>query len=79
MLMFISFATIVNEWVELGSLAFSSRNDAVSDKRVLKYSKSGSDYQPYFQGNYPVLLNEVRLAQGVRVSLCFSLVYCFIV
>ena len=34
MLMFISFATIVNEWVELGSLAFSSRNDAVSDKRV---------------------------------------------
>ena len=34
MLMFISFATIVNEWVEFGSLASSSRNDAVSDKRM---------------------------------------------
>ncbi len=34
MLMFISFATIVDEWVELESLPFSLRNDAVSDKRV---------------------------------------------
>ena len=32
--MFIGFATIVNEWLELRSLAFFSRNDAVSDKRV---------------------------------------------
>ena len=34
MLMFISFPVIADEWVELGSLASSSRNDALSDKRV---------------------------------------------
>ena len=34
MLMFISFPTIVAEWVELSSLASSLRNDAVSDKHV---------------------------------------------
>jgi len=39
--MLISLETIVNEWVELGSLASSSRNDAVND------------YQAYYQGNYP--------------------------
>ena len=32
--MFISFPVIVDERVELGSLAFSSRNDAVSDQHV---------------------------------------------
>ena len=32
--MFISFPAIVSERVELGSLAFSSRNDAFSDQRV---------------------------------------------
>ena len=53
MLMFISFATIVDEWVEFGSLASSLRNDAVSDKHVLKYSKTGSGCQLCFQGNYP--------------------------
>ncbi len=36
MLIFISFAAIVDEWVELGSLTFSLKNDAVSDKRVLQ-------------------------------------------
>ncbi len=34
MLMFISFAAIVDERVELGSLASSSRNDALSDQHV---------------------------------------------
>ena len=34
MLMFISFPAIVDERVELGSLASSSRNDALSDKHV---------------------------------------------
>ena len=34
MLMFISFPVIVEEWVELGSLASSSRNDALSDKYI---------------------------------------------
>ena len=34
MLMFISFPAILSEWVELGSLAFSSRNDALSDQHV---------------------------------------------
>ncbi len=34
MLMFISFRTIVDEWVELGSLASSSRNNVLRDKRV---------------------------------------------
>ena len=34
MLMFISFPVIADEWVELGSLAFSSRNDALSDKYI---------------------------------------------
>ena len=34
MLMFISFAAIVDERVELGSLASSSRNDALSDPHV---------------------------------------------
>ena len=32
--MFTGFPAIVNEWVELGSQASSSRNDAVSDQRV---------------------------------------------
>ena len=32
MLMFISFPVIADEWVELDSLASSSRNDALSDK-----------------------------------------------
>ena len=32
--MFISFPAIVAEWVGLGSLASSSRNDAFSDKCV---------------------------------------------
>ena len=32
--MFISFPVIADEWVELDSLAFSSRHDALSDKRV---------------------------------------------
>ena len=34
MLMFISFPVIADEWVELGSLASSSRNDAFSDQHV---------------------------------------------
>ena len=35
MLMFIgNLPAIADEWVELGSLASSSRNDALSDKRV---------------------------------------------
>jgi hypothetical protein len=33
-LMFISFRVIADEWVELGSLASSSRNDAFGDQRV---------------------------------------------
>ena len=32
--MSISFRVIADEWVELVSLAFSSRNDAVSDQHV---------------------------------------------
>ena len=32
--MFISFGAIVDEWVALGSLASSSRNDALSDQHV---------------------------------------------
>ena len=32
--MFISFRVIADEWVELVSLAFSSRNDALSDQHV---------------------------------------------
>ena len=32
--MFTGFPAIVNEWVELSSLASSLRNDAVSDQRV---------------------------------------------
>ena len=51
MLMFISFAAIVDERVELGSLASSSRNDALSGSTCLKYSKTGSGCQAYFQGN----------------------------
>ena len=33
MLMFISFPVIADEWVELGSLAFRSQNDAFGDQR----------------------------------------------
>ena len=33
MLMSISFPAIADEWVELGSLASSSRNDAFGDQR----------------------------------------------
>ena len=50
MLMFISFPVIADEWVELGSLA-SSRNDALAIN--LKYSKTGSACQVYFQGTCP--------------------------
>ena len=32
--MFTGFPAIVNEWVELSSLASSSRNDALSDQYV---------------------------------------------
>ena len=32
--MSISFPVIADEWVELDSLAFSSRNDAFGDQRV---------------------------------------------
>ena len=34
MLMFINFATIVDEWVELESLVPAFRNDAISDIHV---------------------------------------------
>ena len=34
MLRFISFPTLVDEWIELGWLVSSLRNDAVSDKHV---------------------------------------------
>ena len=32
--MFIGFPATPNEWIMLGSLAFSSRNDALSDEYV---------------------------------------------
>ncbi|RKU16692.1 hypothetical protein C6503_11805, partial [Candidatus Poribacteria bacterium] len=40
MLMFISFPASVSEWVELGSLTASLRNDAVSDKQAKNIAKS---------------------------------------
>ena len=36
MLMFISFPALVDEWVALGSLASSLKNDALSDQHVYK-------------------------------------------
>ena len=53
MLMSISFPVIADEWVELVSLASSSRNDALSDKHVESIAKPVADCQRYFQGTCP--------------------------
>ena len=55
MLMFISFATIVDAWVKLGSLAPSLRN---SDKRVQSIAKPVAVVNHIFKETVPVFLNK---------------------
>ena len=49
--MSISFPAIVSEWVALDSLAFSSINEVLSDKRVASIAKPVGACQRYFQVN----------------------------
>ena len=61
MLMFISFATIVDEWVEFGSLSSSLRN---SDKRVQSIAKPVAVVNHVFKETIPVFLNKSSLGTG---------------
>ena len=75
--MFIGFPASPNEWVELDSLAFSLRNDAINMSESI--AKPVADCQAYFQGNSSVLPSQVRREQRIRVSLGVSWVRCVIV
>ena len=72
MLMFIGFPAMVSQWVELVSLAYSLRNDMLSDEHVLKCSKTGSGLLSlFFKATAAVLPSQVVWAHNVRVSLGF--------
>ena len=57
MLMSISFPAIVSEWVGLDSLAFSSINEVLSDKRVASIAKPVGRVNGIFKSPAPVLLS----------------------
>ena len=63
--MFISFPAIVSEWVALDSLAFSSLNEVLSDKRVESIAKPVERVNGIFKAPAPVLLG---LHQGFGVD-----------
>ena len=55
--MSISFPAIVSEWVALDSLAFSSINEVLSDKRVASIAKPVGRVNGIFKSTAPVLLS----------------------
>ena len=55
--MFISFPAIVSQWVELDSLAVSSRNAACGDPRVESIAKAVAGVNRIFKEPVPVLLS----------------------
>ena len=55
--MSISFPATVSEWVALDSLAFSSINEVLSDKRVESIAKPVGYVNSIFKSTAPVLLS----------------------
>ena len=57
MLMSISFPAIIAEWVLLDSLAFSSINEVLSDKRVESIAKPLGGVKRIFKSPAPFLVS----------------------